>query len=269
VIDEDMETLRDEFCAAYPEIFNIPGIKVEFVEGALESEEIRKNLEEWAEERDVLLSIAICGPDDDRSLRRALTLPKEVRQQKIPIFVRQDVKIGFSAMVDLERSNIQFFGDVADCCDIERVQDRMAQACHASYLSNTGGKSGEPVYGVWATLSEQTRRSNRNQADMIPLKLRAIGCDAIPFAEEHAEYKLSEEDIEVLARIEHNRWAADKRLAGYERGPRNDELKTHPDLQLYDALEEDVKDKDRDPARLIPKLLNIHNPNLKLVKVKD
>jgi len=270
VIDERMQELQPAFCAAYPQIFNIPDVQVELINGALESETVRQKLVGWAQEKDALLSIAVCGSDDDQSLRRALTLPKEVHQREVPVFVRRDMRIGFSNMV--KTSNIRFFGEIEECCDIDRVQDRMAQVYHEAYRAQRRAdgtfNAEEAMCGAWKTLLEEVRRTNRNLADMIPLKLRAIGCDAIEGQETPDGYVLSSEDVEILARIEHNRWAADRLLAGWEQGTQKDNaLRISPYLIPYDELTEEIKEYDRIPARKIAELLD-ENLNLKLVKTE-
>jgi len=118
-------------------------------------------------------------------------------------------------------------------------------------------------------LSEEVRRTNRNLADMIPLKLRAVGCGAEPGSLKESSYTLTDIDVEALARIEHNRWAADRLLAGWEPGPEKDkDLRISPYLVPYDELKDDIQEYDRIPAREIPELLAKYL-NVQLVKVKE
>jgi hypothetical protein len=65
---------------------------------------------------------------------------------------------------------------------------------------------------------------------------------------------LSDDQLEMLSRVEHERWAAPLWMAGWQKGA-NDQGKTdysrrlHPNLVAYDALDEGTKKYDRDQVR--------------------
>ena len=62
--------------------------------------------------------------------------------------------------------------------------------------------------------------------------------------------------IEQLARLEHMRWTAERRLAWWSFGAiRDNALRRHPLLIPYEALDEDEKEKDRQTVRDIPEVL--------------
>ena len=48
----------------------------------------------------------------------------------------------------------------------------------------------------------------------------------------------------MLARREHDRWSAERLLAGWRPGPRNNELMTHPNLKSWEELTEDEQNRD-------------------------
>jgi hypothetical protein len=63
-------------------------------------------------------------------------------------------------------------------------------------------------------------------------------------------------EVERLAVIEHDRWAADRHLDGWTYGPvRDNARRHHPQLVPYADLSEPMKDLDRFAVRLIPTLL--------------
>ena len=69
-----------------------------------------------------------------------------------------------------------------------------------------------------------------------------------------------EENVEVLAKMEHERWQADRLLSGWRMGDtRNNISKVHTDLVPWKKLSKEVKEKDRDPVRNIVNLLKIVN----------
>lgn len=105
----------------------------------------------------------------------------------------------------------------------------------------------------WEEISESLKESNRQQADHIPAKLRRIGCGFIPVTgREPVRIAFSDAEVEILGEIEHERWVAEKRLAGYTLGPRDHDKKTSPYLVDWQDLSEEVKEWDRQPVREIP-----------------
>ncbi len=96
------------------------------------------------------------------------------------------------------------------------------------------------------------QRSNYAQAEHIPTKVRALGYQlASEYDPEFYEEVIAftDEQIEVLARLEHDRWIDERLSAGWTLGERNHEQLTSPYLIPYDELPERVKEYDRDPVR--------------------
>jgi hypothetical protein len=118
------------------------------------------------------------------------------------------------------------------------------------------GKS-SPNDAPWEELAEEIRESNRGQARHIPEKLKAIGCGLWPGKQgEISLIIFDDNEIEILARLEHERWMKEKKEAGWSFGkPRDDSKKYHPDLTGWDNLTEEEKRKDRDAVREIPQRL--------------
>jgi len=58
-----------------------------------------------------------------------------------------------------------------------------------------------------------------------------------------------------MARMEHDRWVAEKFLQGFSFGPRDVHRKTSPYLVPWEDLTEDIKDFDRKAVREISELL--------------
>ena len=59
-----------------------------------------------------------------------------------------------------------------------------------------------------------------------------------------------------MARLEHERWVVERRLAGWLSGPQRDpDHKITPYLVPYDELTDDVKEWDREAVRAIPDVL--------------
>ena len=61
----------------------------------------------------------------------------------------------------------------------------------------------------------------------------------------------------MLARLEHDRWMAERRIANwrYASGPKDLVRRTNPNLVSWDQLDPEIQIYDLEFARLIPRLL--------------
>ncbi len=115
-----------------------------------------------------------------------------------------------------------------------------------------------PSLRAWDQLEEPLRQSNRRFAEGIEEKLAAAGCRIMPAKEEHdtPAFRFSAEEIEELARMEHERWVADLERDGWRPGPDKDPgRKTHPMLVPWSRLSEAEREKDRAAVRRLPEML--------------
>jgi len=142
----------------------------------------------------------------------------------------------------------------------ERMVEPLAEAIHREYLAHVKAGTGvpPPTAVPWADLTEEFRDSNRNQAREIQEKLRTVNCGIMPKAMGVARVvtAFTDEQVELLSRMEHDRWMAEKLQNGWVAGtPRDDDKKIHPDLVPWEVLPEQEKEKDRNSVRTIPYLL--------------
>jgi len=164
--------------------------------------------------------------------------------------------------------------------EIAKIGDRMvlklARAIHSRYrheVTKQSASSQKKTYFNWLhspgnnlntgdtdfeSLPEEIKHSNLDNAFHIPTKLLAIGYNIRPVERGYkpATLNLSEEEIEVMAKIEHIRWCWDKILHGWFHGEIKDpKKKFHPSIIAYEELSEAEKEKDRELVRMIPALL--------------
>ena len=148
-------------------------------------------------------------------------------------------------------------------------RETIAQAIHRNYV---GQRKQDPVHTPddaalknWKDLDEDSRQSNREQADHIAVKLRAAGLwfrKSIPGAISSPDPKgRLEARLEELAKSEHDRWVVEKRRQGWipaasmSRESRDDSFHLHNYLFRWEQLTEDIRDLDREPVRNIPAFL--------------
>lgn len=135
----------------------------------------------------------------------------------------------------------------------------IARAIHFEYLALVANDLHKGPSAVsWEDLPEEFREANRDQARAIVEKVRVLGLGIAPKTSgtEADAIVFSDAEVDRLARMEHERWMAEKKRNGWVHGRvRNNETKVHPDLVPWEALDEPAKEKDRNAVRVIPKLL--------------
>jgi hypothetical protein len=215
------------------------------------------------EEEHTLATIAVCLDDESQCLARALVLKSAIARDDVPVLVRMSSKTGLAALLrEQERvSGLHAFGMREDVCRWSELRneqlDRQAREVHRLY-SARAAESGRPPGPEWSQLDPELQDSSRQQADHIPVKLRAIGCEIRPLAGGGtAVTEFEPGEIELLARMEHRRWAAERLMSGWKFGPKDVQRKLSPYLVDYDQVAEDIKEYDRDAIRNLPRLVEM------------
>jgi hypothetical protein len=164
-----------------------------------------------------------------------------------------------------DMGSIRFFGDLSCIASFERFQEAgrfgLPRWIHERYCQSRIA-AGElvvdnPSLRSWDQIGEDLRQANQEQADHILYKLSLLGygLENDPQAK-GPPIVFSNDEFESLAKLEHLRWSADRKLAGWTYGKiRDNELRRHPMLVPYDELPESEKEKDRQTVRDVPFVL--------------
>jgi RyR domain len=136
---------------------------------------------------------------------------------------------------------------------------RLARTIHEAYLAQRtreGVSMGAtPAMLPWDTLDDDLRLSNLDQARDVLAKIAKVGA-VVCSGPDPAGFAFTDEEVERLSRLEHVRWARQRRANGWLYGPiRDDARKYHPDLIPWPQLSEEARDKDREVVRNVPALL--------------
>lgn len=142
------------------------------------------------------------------------------------------------------------------------IDDRYARLMHEDYCKKNKNDSSKP----WEQLSETLRNANRRPADHFDVKLRALGL-ALVSKEGAAPAQLTADELELLARMEHDRWWADRALDGWSHAVvRNNKLKEHDNMVPYGELSEATRQIDRDNVLAMIRILD-QEKGLSVVRV--
>jgi hypothetical protein len=215
--------------------------------------------------------VFVCLDDDSLSLSAALALVGRGRDHNPTIVVRMAQNAGLAKLLDnVDAGSSSFrhlraFGLLDRTCHPDQVlrgtHEILARAIHEDYLRQQAAAGVKleqnPSMVPWDALSEQLKESNLQQADDIGAKLKAVNCSTAPMLDwDEPLFDFTPEEINLLARLEHQRWMAEKEQAGWRHGLKKDsEARTHPCLLPYDQLPAEEQEKDRNPVRQIPATL--------------
>lgn len=260
----------------YGKEVNFLDIEFEFIKGQAETPEIQQLLAQWAKDPQQELSIAICLNFPPQSMAMGLYLPDVIYDQNIPVFIRQETS---SALLDMlnnrikkeslnRYSHVYPFGMLTNCFDLDRHSTRRAQLVNYIYDFKNKYKSSpaacpseSELLDGWNKLQVALQWSNLYCADSVDLKLRSLGFGTTP------PLRLTSEQIELMAEVEHNRWNMEKLLLGYRKPTPEEEEKckdnavrkeyktkrfVHTDIRPYYQLDEGTKEYDRCISECLP-----------------
>ncbi len=278
-------------------------IRFSFVNAEAESEEFGQLIAKWAADERKCLQIIVATDDNKRNMGVSLYLPDNIYYRRTPVIVQQDTS-GYLLNL-LHRSdngkysNLFSFGTKEPTYDISERSLILAKCLNYLYthvsLSDPEwsvdnmmrwdktkmAEAWEEANLLWQELSIANQWSNIYCAYNIPVKLRSIGIDATKECR-----LLTEEEIGLLAKVEHNRWMTEKLLMGFrkptpeeQRSIKEDESKNmkgneptkrdvfrqlkkryvHGDICPYDDLYESEKDYDKVMVAHMPWILKMQD----------
>ena len=139
------------------------------------------------------------------------------------------------------------------------IRETLARAIHETYClaKQDSIKAGDPAMTTWEELSEGLKESNARQADHIFQKLHKIGCTVQKVTDREVNLiSFSNDEIELLAEIEHGRWNVERLFEGWSWGEeKSTDRKKSPWLVSWSKLPRETREWDRATIRKIPEFL--------------
>ena len=256
-------------------------VEWEFIEGGIETAEVHGYLKSAAENKQARFTLAICLPQDNQSVAAALYLPDEVYSKAIQILVYQRHNasiinsISLNNKINLYYKQLKAFGMLSEAYEdeLQNIVYKVAKIFGDQYYTmyqevNRKNNIRESKRNNVRGKSKAAKRwSDIYNANTIWTKLRSI-C----FSE--VEKTISEEDVKLLARTEHNRWILEQLLMRFRPLSKEEQLKVrnkeldkdmlkgdkmaHLDICSFDMLSEIdpvVMKYDEGFIRIIPQIL--------------
>jgi hypothetical protein len=225
-------------------------------------------------------SVYVCMDDDGTSLTAALTLHDRLQdaarrhrtEEAVRVVVRLRRYAGLATLLgsagEEDGARARPYGSLRafTLLDLTCTPDfllgrtpneRLAKAIHGVYvrMRREAGDTIEtnPSMAPWDELPEALKESNRRQADHARVKLRMVGFElAGPGDDDAGPISLSEDEIERLARMEHDRFEVERRFEGWTEGPRDPLAKTSPYLVEWERLPTEIRNYDVEFVRHLP-----------------
>ncbi|MCX6654359.1 MAG: NAD-binding protein [Candidatus Bathyarchaeota archaeon] len=271
MIDKKAQSKKESLCLRYPQLEKVCELLP--IEIDVDSPEFERAAFLFdSHGRSDVSTIFICLGEDLVALTAALKLYQRIRPLEIMTIVRMNVDAGLATLLqgDQDRHeslrNVQAFALLEHTCTPDLIwggciNEILARAIHEDYLRNERRKGETPKTNPsmvpWEDLPEGLRESNRSQAEHIRVKLEVIDCDLFMTTDWDVPlFEFSQEEVERLAKLEHERFVEERLRAGWKFGIIKDlEKKTNPTLIPWNELSGREKDKDIDAVRGIPAFL--------------
>lgn len=284
VIAPDADKARGEFLARYPQAdahtvwkADIQFVGFDWTRRSLDGD----FLGQIDAARGPATAVVVSTGSDGQNIQLALGLLRTTNGRGMwaaPIFMKETTQSEFSRQFasgdqtpDVLDAYLQAFGAVEAVSTraliIDGLLDRGAAVAHRLYEEemlhrDVDMRELEAVKKTWDDVPETYRNANRAVADSALVKLWDAGWKPAPADQRAGEVhpKIAPELLQKLSVVEHSRWVAERLLAGWRPGVRNNKLMTHNDIVPWDALTPEVRERDADQVRAAAKVARALHP---------
>lgn len=194
-------------------------IEWEFVNGSPYDEVFRNKIAKWCTDTKQLLTIIVSCGDDEKDFQVCTSLPYQVYEEQIPVFVRQTRnRLVETVKTDIRFAHLYPFGMADMGYNVMIPLLQMAKLLSYFYFcsySDNGIPTVFPANEVEEAWKQEkslkVKFSNICNVMTICSKIHSLGRNP---DDVDAYYALTQKEIELLAETEHNRWSVERLIMG-------------------------------------------------------
>lgn len=135
----------------------------------------------------------------------------------------------------------------------QSTMESLARAIFEDYKLHRIRDGKEVEYETFDDQPKDFKESCFGQARSYRDKMHLLGYELVRAEEcpdEDRVHEFTADEVEFLAREEHDRWVDERRRAGWTYGPKKDvEKRISPFMVVWDELDEEIREYDREPVR--------------------
>lgn len=198
-------------------------VEWEFVNAESWNPDVREKLKQWAQDDKQLLTLMMADRDENKNVAMSLFLPDELYQRSIPIHKYNPNAVEYDVTMPLVQmaKNVNY---IYDRCYNDNFENWQGEILSSVEIDT------EERERLWDKLSNIKRQSSIYNAITIPTKMRSIGLNEDDWDK---FYDISQQDIEILAQVEHNRWNVEELILGYRPCTDEEQVKIAADVETH------------------------------------
>ena len=221
-------------------------VEWEFVNGNISSPLVREKFQLWSSSQNKYFTLILCEENYLKNISILRQLPSAIQENRVPVLLWVPDKYIANT---LKNENVYPFGYKEVEYDISQSLLTMAKVvnyvynCCYDFNYGEGKGSGEiyapveidwnKVEAGWKKLTMPKRYSCIFNAMTVGLKMRSLGLENFDWKE---FYGISAREIDLLARVEHNRWCVEELLLGYRPVDNKEQEEVEKDISRKDIL---------------------------------
>ena len=225
---------------------------------------------------------SVRSDDDDKTLHESMSVRRAVAsgRGRVVACAREPASFartlaGYTRFLEDLQGRISVFGILEEACMPANIRDdafieQIAEAIHKDYVANAEARGETEKTNSsmvpWNRLPDDLRQANIAQAVNIGVKLETINAVVAPESLSVPEFSFTKNEVEDLAKLEHERWRQERTAQGWRPGEKRDnKRKIHPSLVDWAVLPESEREKDRASVLAMPGVL--HEAGYQILRV--
>jgi hypothetical protein len=260
VLDEEADEAQKRFATAFHTAEEIASI--EFVKASVtpDSPDMQHIVEPKLRECGPLLGVALALGSDETSLCAGLdirSLLDRIGALHVPVYVHMEHYRNLGGMVHEMaeiahfRDRVRVFGTLEETLNpevlLEQKLDTFARALHEDYRRRSQSDINSEANFPWHQLPEFMKMSNRWRADHTPLLMELAGFRVTQDAKTPSLIALADNQVELLAELEHRRYLIERSLIDSGSGTRH--------IKEWHELSDSAKEWNRREVRRLPEIM--------------